>query len=92
MPEFKITKSKFLEDSPNSFVSCIFHNIRCGEVIIEELDLLSSEVSFLQNGKLYRNGWVDVLRNHVRAWDSSYGVPEIESEELVLFDEEIFKK
>jgi hypothetical protein len=95
---FKITKSifsKYPEELPDSFISCSFHHIKCGDVIIKELDLLSSEIIYYYKDnikKLFGSNWVDVFRKNIKKWEPRLGTPELEDEYYVLFEEEIFRK
>jgi hypothetical protein len=102
MIKFEITKQSTLENSPDSFTSCLFHNVICGDVIIKEWDFLSSHVIYSKNKKInswnlktnqyYRKSWDDVLKNNARKWDCSYGKPQMKSGDLTLFNSELFYK
>jgi hypothetical protein len=96
--DFRIEKQFTLEKSKDSFVSCIFYNIKCGNIIMQKLDFLSSDVSFTHESaytgksKNYRNAYYIVIKKYIRNWEDSFGTPLIEDESYVLFNGEIFRK
>lgn len=95
---FRIEKQKQLEDSEDSFISCLFHNVKCGDITIQTYDYFSSNVSYTKEpvysskSKNYYAERYIVINKNARIWDDSFGTPDIEDEYNVLLNGEIFLK
>ena len=83
--------AEFVDMDDPTFITCKIFNVKCGDIVIHELDYFDSMINFTLNGLEHFGPKGGIVRKHARTWDGK-GKPVMVGTFFVIVDEELFIK